>query len=760
MSDQEALKGAGAPAIFPESPIETQDAPYEKPRTPKRRTTPIYDDYQTAVSMIRSGTPGLPLAVTPGFEKTASIPVGDNVNVLKTPSRRLSYSMTDVHQKLADSYNDLQKAFPARAKQPTTVQASAGQRRVSAPNFPLKGRDSDDENERLIALGQYTTTEDRDNPAGINLDDLDVPLRDFRDIELAQVPSRTRGDPVLSQEINASSADFGYAGDTSVGVPRGRLSSSNRGSENAPTDTSTVGRIVDQYGSVFVEDTCNHFSNDTQARDRAHAGPPPSWPLPTPPTLPPHSAKRHESSGIVSTPGAYGNTSALLNTTDTSSANITCPGIHVPASPCTTKLKHSTSVDNLVSGQDRYYGNSSYRDGNEVDHTRLSHVSEESSGRPSIESGWMPAVGYVGRPPRNEDAHLLEFGAHVYGAAESDDTAGDLTSGRAGWSPGHRRTENIFYPSGLSTGKVRRSGVMDLSPTKRFRSLDKILAGPNDTDSDTIDVVDDGDWETIHESQSINNLKEKDISDEAISEFANLPSVDSLSLKKAPVSAWDPISTKTPGYDQSENFQEMTKLKKEITTNNKAQEMGKAGAKIIKMPHQNVQAHKALQTDHAHKAGSLPGPGYRIDDNPEGSVLSVPKLSQANKSKPSSNIRYRHPAPLDPLHNNPFATGQPTLRPLAKKPSTSSTGTTDDMFALRNLNIESTSSLAGNSINTASVESREEHNRRVLAEANRYDPGESTFYFIVCCQLTLLQTAHISAKNSQMPASPSTSVSV
>ena len=740
--------------------VPPEDSADTESRTPRRRVTPIYDDYQTAVSMIRSGTPKLP--TTPlEPDKYSSKYAVEMMDLPKTPNRPYSYSMTDVHRKLAENHDDFSSAMPIEGhtlKQSATTSLPPEQERsVSIPIFPLRGRDSDDENERLIARGEYTPGEIEENPGGIELEHHDIPLRD---IELAQVRSRTRGDPVSSQEIHASSADFDYADDSNIDSHQLATTGSARASGSAPTETSTVGNIVDQYRTVpdgemddthgFTnaalslkqssaefgdrkEDAKPFYLSQPSSRAGADVGPAPSWPLPAPPpALPPRSSKRRNSSGMLSSPGGYGTTSALLNTklSEICNSNITSSGLP-SLSQGTPRKTSSKSSNGLTLEIEAGVGETDGDDGKRQDVTRLSRVSEKSSGssRSSDNSGWMNAVGYPGKASRNEGGPALVTGTGEMTAAHTLHEVGPAEK----WSPGHRKAENVFFPSGLSTRRVRRRRGMDMGAGNKFGSLDQILAGQVDSDDETLDIVDTSDWETIHDSRSQNNLQYDDAAKEDISVIGSdkLHSFGSLSLKDAPVSTWDPLSNKTPGFDRSENeLGASLKSHKESTQNKQVDNVGRTDTNNAREPTLSAKAEDSL---------SLPGFA-----NSEGARSHVPAdqgvhTTRVNKPKPATEARYRHPTPLQPEHKHPFTGKRPVLPALPKTQSTSSSDTMAEVYTHPNRNIESTSSSAADSGASASGTSREEHNRQVRNERNRriqaeidlYDPGTSTIYEVM-----------------------------
>jgi hypothetical protein len=731
--------------------------------------TPIYDDYQTAVAMIRSGTPGLPSPATPpALEATVPRPDGDLVDLPKTPGWRISYSMTDVHRKLAENVNELQSASPRKEpglKQSATTylpSEAEGGRRVSIPVFPLPGRDSDEENERLVNRVEYASEDTGDNPADIDLEDNSIPLRNMG---LAQVRTRTRGEPVHSQEIHASSADFEFADDLNSDIPgtTAPASSSARVSDNAPTDTSTIGQIVDQYGSAPGEEMDASFGSHSAvpfeisfprgfglpeeqappvpvhrpgSRSAADAGPPPSWPLPQPPVLLGRSSKRRNSSGMLSSPETYGNTSGLLNTklVDASPLKTTCPGLVTPdLSPADpSQLKQSRSSTDLASARDFDFDTSGRYGESGLAVTRLSHVSEESSGHPSGGSGWMPAEVFAQKPLENNECK-----GSAFRLVEAS-----------------RRVDDVAYPSEVFKRGARHHHGKKFGAGARFGSLDQVLAGKADTDSDTIDVVDDADWETIHESGSTSNLQPVDIhkTDLPMSERAESPTADNLSLGKTPVSSWDPLSNKAPGLERPEKkMEELLKSHKKSTQNEQVEEMADTVANKSKVPNLGAQAKQPI---------SLPGHINVGRRAPQGSILPPPKVSQANTPKTAAHL-YTHPTPLQTKHKHPFTAARPILHPVTKTQSASSTDTmADQIFNLRNRNIESTSSLAGGSAATVSVASGDDRHRAIQREIDLYDPGK--YYTSIperFLLLTLLQTAHESARRSQTLASQLTSVS-
>lgn len=765
----------------------SEDRADAEPRTPKRRMTPIYDDYQTAVSMIRSGTPKLP-TTPPGPDKYPSKHAGEMIDLPKTSNRRYSSSMTDVHRKLAESHNDLHSAIPIEGhtlKQSATTSLPPEQeRRVSIPVFPLRRRDSDDENERLIARGEYPPGENEENPAGIELEHHDIPLRDM---ELAQVRARTRGDPVSSQEMHASSADFDYADNSNIDSHKLATTGSPRASGSAPTETSTIGNIVDQYRTVPDGEMDNTYGFTDAAlllkqssagfgvrkddakpvylpqppsRAAADVGPAPSWPLPAPPpALPPRSSKRRNSSGMLSSPGGYGTTSGLLNTklSDIGNPKITSSGTLSLSQG--TRKKSSKSSSDLMLGMEADVGETDGDDGKRPDVSRLSHVSEKSSGssRSSDDSEWMNVVGHPGRASRKEGGSGLVNGAGNVTAAHTLHKVEPAEE----WSPGHRKAENVSYPSGLSTRRVRRRRGMNLGAGNKFGSLNQILAGQVDSDDETLDIVDTSDWETIHDSRSQNNLQYDDAAKEDMPVIGSdkMHSFGSLSLKEAPVSTWDPLSNKTPGFNRSENeLGALLKTHKESTQNEQVENVGRADTNNASVPNLSAKAEESF---------SLPGSVSPEPAQPLVPLDQIIHTTQVNKPKPATEARYRHPTPLQPEHEHPFTGKRPVLPALPKTQSTSSSDTMAETYNHPNRNIESTSSIAADSGVSASATSREEHNRRVRDERNRrilaeidlYDPGMSTMYKVMSTViLTLLQTVSVPVASFQMPASPSTAV--
>ena len=796
MSEKASPEGEVAHATVSDSAVSPEDTSVAKPQTPKRRMTPIYDDYQTAVSMIRSGTPKLPSPTTPpaAADENASKSGGDLLDLPKTPNRRFSYSMTDVHRKLAETYGDLQSAL-ANPDQTITHSATTrlpaeGERRVSIPVFPLHDRDSDDENERLVFRGERPSEESEVNPAGVQLGDHDIPLRDM---ELAQVRSRTRGEPVSSREIQASSAEFEYADESNIGALEPATSVSARVSGSAATEASTVGNIVDHYQSGYDEEASDSYDSvragasstdpaggynmrrdqlygdtpQTKTRGADVVGPPPSWPLPSPPpALPPRSSKRRNSSGMLSSPGTYGNTSGLLNTNLLEHSNVHMNSSRLlnsgPSSEGALPLKLSRSSDDLVFGGGDEFRASDMNGGKGMGITRLSHVSEESSRQSSSDSGWLNAIGYAGKKSQNQGSYDLGTGTVGYAGEVQPPTStlGEVETA-TGWSPGHGRADNVFYPSGLITRDMRRRGGMDRGAGTRFGSLDQILAGRVDTDDETLDSVDDADWETINESRSRSNLQydgsQKD--DLQVIESAKLSSFSSLSLKHAPVSTWDPLSNKTPGFERSEKeLEESLKSHKESKQDKQVEEIERLGA------------NNSIWAARAEQARLLPVPASADNTLPRTSQEHIPKTLQVNKPKPAAQARYRHPTPLEPEHAHPFAGIRPVLPPLTKTQSTSSSDTmANQMYNQVNRNIESTSSLAAQSSDNVSAASRDEenerqrveHNRSIEAEARLYDPGKSTPYTLCSVdqtKLTLLQIALVYSVPFQKLALPSIDV--
>ena len=781
--DNDQLNETSRPALSQDRAT-SDDSVDAKPHTPKRRMTPIYDDYQTAVSMIRSGTPKLP--TTPlAADKYVCRLVDEIVDLPKTPNRRHSYSMTDVHRKLAESQNDLHDKFPSEGhtlkQSATTFLPPEQERRVSIPVFPLRDRDSDDENERLIARGDYPPGENEENPAGIELEHDDIPLRD---IELAEVRSRTRGDPVSSQEIHASSADFDFADDSNIDVHQLATTGSARASGSAPTETSTIGHIVDQYRIDPAGEMSNTYGstdavlfpkqssaelnvrkNDAKAvyvpqppsRAAADVGPAPSWPLPAPPpALPPRSLGRRNSSGMLSFPGGYGNTSGLLNRklSDISNSKITSSGT-LGLWKGTPRQKSSESSSDLTSGMEADVGESEGDDRPDI--TRLSHVSEESSGRSwsSDDSGRMNTVGYLDNSSRKGVGPGSVSGA------------GDMTAAHVlhevepakDCSAGHGKAENIFYPSGLPTRGVRRRRGMDFGAGNKFGSLDQILAGQVDSDDETLDI---SDWETIHDSRSQNNLHYDDVAkqDMPVTESNKLHSFNSLSLEEAPISTRDPLSNKTPGFERSEKeLGTYLKSHKESTQNKQADEGRRAGTNNASVSRFGAKAEESFSLPGSANSGSVQ-PAFHS----HGTSLAL----QVNKPKPATQARYRHPAPLQPQHKHPFTGKRPILPALPKTQSTSSSDTmAEQIYTHENRNIDATSSVAVDSGVSVSVTSEEEHNRRVRDERNRrilaeidlYDPGTSTLYkFVPTVMLILFQTVYALVATFRRPASPLTDV--
>ena len=766
--------------------VTSEDSADAKPRTPKRRMTPIYDDYHTAVSMIRSGTPKLP-ATPPAIDKYASKPVGEIIDLPKTPNRRYSYSMTDVHRKLAESHNDFRSAFPIEGhtlkQSATTILTPEQERRVSIPVFPLRDRDSDDENERLIARGDYPPGENEENPAGIEPEHDDIPLRDM---ELAQVRSSTRGDPVSSQEIHASSADFDYADESNIDVHQLATTGSARASGSAPTETSTIGHIVDQYRTDPTGDINNKYGSTDDAlfpkqssaesvvrkddakrvydpgppsRAAADVGPAPFWPLPEPPpALPPRSSKRRNSSGMLSSPGGYGTTSGLLNRkpSDMSNSKIASSGT-LGLSKDTPQKMSSRSSDALTSGTEADVVGSAGYDNNRPDITRLSYVSEESSGRSrsSDDSGWMNAVGDLGKSSEKEGGPDLVAGAGDVTAAHIVREVEAIKE----WSPGYAKAENVFYPSGLPTRGVRRRRGMDLGAGNKFGSLDQILAGQVDSDDETLDI---SDWETIHDSRSQNDLHYDDAAkqDMPVVESNKLHSFNSLSLEEAPVSTWDPLSNKTPGFERSEKeLGTYLKLHKESTQNKQIDEGRRAGTNNASVSKFGSKAEGSF---------SLPGSANSGSVQPIVPSHETSLTSRVNKPKAATQARYRHPAPLQPEHKHPFTGKRPVLPALPKTQSTSSSDTmAEQIYTHENRNIDATPSVAadsGVSVSATSEEEdnrrvRDERNRRILAEIDLYDPGMSTVYKLMCTvMLIIFQTVSAPVATFRRPASPSTDV--
>ena len=752
-------------SVVSQNSVISEDITDTKPRTPKRRMTPIYNDYQTAVSMIRLGTPKLPSPTThTAVDKHILKPMGEIADLPKTPNRRYSYSMTDVHRKLAESYNDLHFTLPTKGHTPkqsaTTLLPPEQARRVSNPVFPLRGRDSNDDNERLIVQGEYLPAETEENLAGIGIED----RAQLRDMELAQVRSCTRGDPVSSQEIYASSADFDYADDSKMNVPELVTTGSARTSGSAPTDT-TISNIVDQYragpgggtdnwyGSTDAVMPFKHAKADpgegeeqskpvnvSQSRAAADVGPPPSWPLPLPaPALPRRNPKRRYSSNMLSSVGGYGNTSGLLNTKlfDASATQITSSGVLGPISPSKVarRMKSSNSSNDLLSRSETDVGASDNGDGKTLDVTRLSHVSEESSGRSqnSGDSGWLNAVGYLGKQSQDGESPELSTGADDYdgvGEVSAVPTFHRVEPANE-WHSGHRGAKNLFYPSGLSTRDVRRRGGVDLGGGTKFGSLDHILARQVDGDDETLDNVDTSDWETIHDSRSPNNIQYDDAAKEdlPVIESENFHSFSSLSLKKAPVSTWDPLSTNTPGYDRSEKeLGTLLKSQKESTQNKQVGKVGRAGTNNLSVPKLSVKV-----------GGSFSLPGFANHGSAQPLVHPHQTLhsSQVSKPQPAIQARYRHPVPLQPGHRHPFMGERPVLPVLPKTGATSSSDImADQLYNHPNRHVESSSSVVVNSEVSVSAISEEEHNNRlrdernrlIQAEINLYDPGKSTLY--------------------------------
>ena len=727
----EESKGQDEQTPVFEEPASPGEPTSTQPLTPQRRMTPIYDDYQTAVSMIRSGTPKLPTPTTPSAsDLTAARPFGDNVEVPKTPDRRFSYSMTDVQRELVESYGDL-RTMPATpsnelSQHVTTPLPTDVERRISMPIFPLQGGDPNDENEILIARGQYPAEANEDNPAGTDLGDDEIPLRTVM-LPVSEVRRRNRGDPVTSQEIRASSAAFDFADDSKVDEDE---PTSARVSGSTPTEASTVGNIVDQYHSGTGEDVDESQALNTpvaasrgsltgfdmrgkqaqpwsapQSRPRTpvSAGPPPTWPLPPPPPfVPRRSSQRRNSSGMLSTPGTYGNTSGLLNTKlwEPGTTRISPSGVIVPvSSQVSSEAAQSRLSSGPTSGRSTGFGLSGFNDAQVFDATRLSHVSEESTAQFSSDSGWLDE--YVGEQYRNKGGSRFESGA---GDLATAPTVRNFDPSAA-WSPGHRRTDNVLQAPLASAGNVRRRGAIDWTAESHFGSLDQTVARDLETGDDMIDPVDDADWETLYESHSQSKINVDDVleEDEAKMGSGKMPSLSSSTLNKAPVSVWDPLSKKAvQTHALEQETEELLKFTQEWQQNNKAGEAAESRANKSNMPDFAANAREAF----------LPEP-------------TTP--SRATTSKPAAQPGYRHPTPLQPEHKHPFTGRQPSLPPVIKTQSTSSTSTmANQMNAVRNRNINTTS---GDETSTCSREEenarlREEYNRRIKAEIELYDPGK------------------------------------
>lgn len=690
-----------------------------KALTPKRRMTPIYDDYQTAVNMIRSGTPkSRSSSAGQDHGPTVEDEVPEMPKTPMTPARRTSYSLADVSRKLSASYSDPQSAAPGKSatlRNSVTTPFSIEENRASIPVFPFPPRDSDEENERVIASGTSRAIKEDDNPAGIDLGDEDIPLRNMG---LSQVQSRTRGEPVSSQEIHASSADFGCVDEPSAAASE--VTSVTPTRVSAATDTSTIGNIVNQYAGdtamkpvggaepTEIANTCIAAPNTHYAKSRAavDAGPPPSWPLPpAPPTRPALKSRRRNSSGMLSSPAEYGNTSQLLepSSRDTGAGNDTSDDISSskPSSTGKRALKVSKSSSDLVAEIVARSESVDVDDDPEFDRRRLSHVSEESSVS-LTESGWAATVGYAGMP--------------VHDANHDISASTEEVQYRPRWSPAHRRTDNI--DSSVFASGMRQHPRVEIRPGLHFPSVGQILGG--DTDADTLASADDCDWETIH-SRSQSNVQLTENQKEGLDfvKSGNIPSMESLSFSKDPVSTWDPLSTKTTRFGDAENdLGEMLKSHKESTEGKRSHEVGVGGANDSNAPGQSrrLPEDSVYGLERAEHVQQLPT-GVQLDHQ------------QSPTSKPQT-VRYRHPIPLEERHKNPFLEDRPVIRPLSKTQSSSST---DDMYRLPNENIEIASS-AGSAHGGSRARARAGSlsNEEKLALIDLYDPGISLIS--VCCK--------------------------
>jgi hypothetical protein len=670
-----------------------------KPRTPRRRMTPIYDDLQTAVNMIRSGTPKS-RSSSAGQAQGVANEASAMPNPPVTPGTDRAYSLADVTRKLSANSTEAQVAAPyggTALKSPATTQLSTEEKRASIPVFPLHPRDSDEDNERAINQFSSIQIQDDDNPAGVELQADDIPLRS---IAMSKVRSRTRGEPVSSQEIHASKADIGYI----------ESDSSQSVRASATTDTSTVGNIVDQYagetidqaahdpdvagtsepGPAIVDDEVEPLRvYHARTRTALDAGPPPSWPLPPfPLDVPTLKSKRRNSSGMLSLPGEYGHTSQLLQTSSRNTkAADTTPESFSPANPSSTNdgnLKFSKSSNDIVQGVGANFGSSPpIEDDVDFNRSRLSHVSEESS-VPSEGAGWAPAVGYAGKPVNTDTI----------------DRAGEVRQ-RRNWARSHRRTDNIdtsVFPGGMA-----QHPRIEVRPGVHFPSMGQILTG--DEDEDTLTSADGEDWETIY-SRSRSNVQLNAGEKERLSyvDSGNIPSMESLSFSKDPVSTWDPLSNKTKRFgDAEDELKEMLKAHKVSTEGlNSYDVAASANAANAPMP-QLVPEGSDNVFEHAQPAQPLPAhvqPGFQQSPNSK---------AQAARS--------RHPAPLEARHKNPFLEERPAIKPLRQSNSSS----TASMYSRRNNNIETASSASSGRVRIPATFSREE----ILREIDLYDPGKS-----------------------------------